>query len=437
MPGMLSVVSGQFTKYIIFGTLLPVIIFVALAITFVQPIAPASFPLVHALEVLNKQWFSLFVIGITVVLSGLIYNLNIPIVRLYEGYPWRRSRVGRWCIRRGQERLDRAILLNNRVKAARPILKANHANANLLAQLQLRRTWLSVLIGSGLPSRNQILPTRFGNTVKSFEEYPAHQYGMDAVTLWPRIIAVTPKDYLGALDDARTSMSFFLNCSFLSALTLAVLLLAGLEFRRPFCDGLTFSSWALEIVGLALASWLFYIGSVGRAAAWGEIVKSTFDLYRWDLLKQLGHSQKPRTRDAERKIWTAISRQIIYRGIQGSLPPSYEDPPRDDTVQVETAPKDLRVETAYGGKNTIFGRSIDFTCQITNVDSARADDVTLRLKPKSGWDYVWGSALVRRDGAAAIPKVGSNQQFELGSLESQQEMLFTCNLMRTNFVDGG
>ena len=120
---------------------------------------------------------------------------------------------------------------------------------------------------SGFPSRSQILPTRLGNAIKSFEEYPFLQYGMDAVILWPRIVAVASKDYLSGIDDTKTSLNFFLNSSFLSAATSAALLTLGLAFKRPFANDLTFTFWALEVIGLAFASWLFYRSSVGRAAA--------------------------------------------------------------------------------------------------------------------------------------------------------------------------
>ena len=84
MSSIFSAVSGQFTKYLILGTLLPVSIFVALALVFGQPITPASLPLVRALETLDKQWFAIAATAVTVIVSGVLYNLNTPIIRLYE-----------------------------------------------------------------------------------------------------------------------------------------------------------------------------------------------------------------------------------------------------------------------------------------------------------------------------------------------------------------
>lgn len=429
MSTIFSTVSGQFTKYLILGTLLPVAIFAALGLMFGQAVTPTSLPLVQALETLDKQWFTIAVIALTVVMSGLLYNLNTPIIRLYEGYPWRGSRIGKWRVERIQTRLDEASQLRDRLKIALDILKKNQADPNVAAQLQLRRTRVSVLTRSGLPSRNQILPTSLGNAIKSFEEYPFLQYGMDAVTLWPRIVAVASKEYLTGIDDAKTSLNFFLNSSFLSAITSAVLLLVGLAFKRPFANDLTFTLWALEVVGLAVASWLFYRSSVGRATAWGELVKGTFDLYRWDLLKQLGYSQKPRTRQLEREIWTEISQQIVYRDPPDSPPLPYEEAINDETVQVQTTPAGIQIRIAYGMKKSTFSGDINLICQITNLDSMKADGLVLRLKPKSGWDFVWGSASLLRDRSTGSPIVSSNLQFDLGSLDPQREVVFTCKLM--------
>ena len=61
MPSILAAVSGQFTKYLILGTLLPVAIFVTLGLVFGQPITPTSVPLVSALQTLDKQWFTITV----------------------------------------------------------------------------------------------------------------------------------------------------------------------------------------------------------------------------------------------------------------------------------------------------------------------------------------------------------------------------------------
>ena len=63
----------------------------------------------------------------------------------------------------------------------------------------------------------EILPTRLGNTIHAFEDYPDTRYGMDAVELWPRLVAKVDKEYRAVLDDAKASFDFMINSSVLSA----------------------------------------------------------------------------------------------------------------------------------------------------------------------------------------------------------------------------
>jgi hypothetical protein len=64
--------------------------------------------------------------------------------------------------------------------------------------------------------------------------------------------------------------------------------------------------------------------------------------------------------------------------------------------------------------------------------------LVLRLNSNKGWDFVWGSASVRRNHATTNPAIIGNMQFDLGSADPKQQMEFTCNLMRAPLlVDGG
>lgn len=132
-----------------------------------------------------------------------------------------------------------------------------------------------------------ILPTRLRNTTRCFEDYSRQQYGLDAIFLWARVVAVANKDYLGAVDDAKSSFDFFLNCSVLGTLLAASLLATGLASKKPFVADESLVIWLCELILLCVVAYLSYVGAVNRAVAWGAQVKSVFDLYRWDLLKQI------------------------------------------------------------------------------------------------------------------------------------------------------
>jgi hypothetical protein len=43
----------------------------------------------------------------------------------------------------------------------------------------------------------EIMPTRFGNTIRSFEVYPRELYCADPIAVWPRLATVIPKEFGG------------------------------------------------------------------------------------------------------------------------------------------------------------------------------------------------------------------------------------------------
>ena len=119
MTSILSSISGYFSRSLILGTFLPVTIFVVLSLLFFVPSLPVGLNLTELLAGLDTAK----VVGIsflTIVISGLIYNLNIPILRLYQGYPWRRSWIGTWLSRRHTNRFEAAQL---RLEGMRAVLR--------------------------------------------------------------------------------------------------------------------------------------------------------------------------------------------------------------------------------------------------------------------------------------------------------------------------
>ena len=59
-----------------------------------------------------------------------------------------------------------------------------------------------------------------------------------------------------------------------------------------------------------LVGWLAYRGALGSAVVYAELIKSSFDLYRNELLKQM-RLPLPKTPKEEIKRWQEI-RQFLY-----------------------------------------------------------------------------------------------------------------------------
>ena len=120
MTSILSSISGYFSKSLILGTFLPVVIFIVLSLVLLVPHFPPGIAITLPLEALNKEWKVVGLSFIAIVMSGLIYNMNIPILRMYEGYPWRDSWIGLWFTRRHIARFDAAQM---RIEAMRAALR--------------------------------------------------------------------------------------------------------------------------------------------------------------------------------------------------------------------------------------------------------------------------------------------------------------------------
>jgi hypothetical protein len=107
LAGIFSALSGQFTKYLIAGTLLPVLVFVVIAMLILSPLLPEWSTLSAILSTLDKQWVAILLTFVTVLLTGVLYNLNIPIIRFYEGYPWQYSWTGDFLVKRRKKEFKR------------------------------------------------------------------------------------------------------------------------------------------------------------------------------------------------------------------------------------------------------------------------------------------------------------------------------------------
>lgn len=56
-----------------------------------------------------------------------------------------------------------------------------------------------------------LLPTPFGNVLRSFETFPRIIYGLDAIPAWVRLLGVMPKDYIELIECAKAQLDFWVN----------------------------------------------------------------------------------------------------------------------------------------------------------------------------------------------------------------------------------
>lgn len=393
MNNLLSAVSGQFGKALIFGTLLPVIVFVLLTWIFIVPLLPTGIQTFEAFDSLDPEWKLAATSLLALVLTGLLLNLNIPIIRFYEGYPWKESWIGNWRVKRARARFG---ALQARWRGMRTLIYVTGPPTVFEDhQTEIVGRWRTIgqTINSEFPNRSDlVLPTRLGNVIRNFESYPDIQYGMDAITLWPRLMGVIDKDYAAAIDDSKASFDFMLNSAVLSAVLSAAILLVGLLHPIPLATPGWLSIWLIEVVIFAVLSHGFYLLSIGRAAAWGEVVKGAFDLYRGALLRKLGYEQVPATRAAERLLWDDLSVQILYGDSPRVLLPPYSS----CGLSVSSEPPYLRLELGRGVARTANPGEIAVTIRVANLDrqKRKAESVLVTDTLPEGFEYAWDTAEV-------------------------------------------
>jgi hypothetical protein len=304
--GFFSSISGQIGKSFLVAALLPSGIFVLFSYLYVLPMAPLGFGATALLQLLDPQWQLGAGVGLATIVATLLYVLNNSLLRLYEGYPWQYGAIGEALKRWHRRQLAEAATAVNQIDALDlDALPAGQRDAlDATAGILLRRQ------RDEYPRPTSVLPTAFGNRLRSFENYPYRQYRLSAISLWPHFVAELDKEQAAAVDDAKMPVDLLVNLSALAYLSFALLLLLGVWFPGP--NSTPALLWWLARTLLAFcAGFIFYRCALQAAGGWGLAVKSTFDLRRAAVLKRFGFDM-PEDLEVERAVWEAISFQLIY-----------------------------------------------------------------------------------------------------------------------------
>lgn len=414
MGTLLSAISGQFAKMLILGTLFPVVILSALNILLIAPLLPqtAFLPgLVSRIAVGDDKWQAVLFTLVVFVLSGLLYDLNIPIIRIYEGYPWQKSFLGRGLGYLQKRRLQRARKLSCQAKKLRDELAQPNQDASLVSDVRASKNDLDLFLATQLPDEESyLLPTRLGNVIRCFERYASLAYGMDAIVFWPRLVSKIDPGFASTIDEAKTNFDFMLNLSFLSALTSLAAVTIGLAMPVPL-------EWSYQLPWLWRAFFfvvlavLFYQFAINRAQAWGVQVRAAFDLYRLDLLKALGYQQKPLTYQEERAIWFKLSSEIQYAD-ERILPLPYDDP----VTRIIPYPTDITITAERQYSPQAPNLRIPVSISLTNSDNTRpVSALTLIDSLPDGYAYVPDSVTVS-SGGVTVRRLAPLELF-LGPIE--------------------
>jgi hypothetical protein len=257
-----------------------------------------------------------FVLGVWM-LSVAMLLLNTALYRVLEGYTWPLAR----CRRMADRQKRKFCELKCRVGELRRRRRNDPNSLTGKEEEELQDKWVE--LKADFPSDSAILlPTRFGNVILAFEQYPKEVYDADGVTLWYHLSAVTPKDFQTSIGDARAQVDALVNLIFFS-IGLAAIASALLAWRifSSLCGpgGIgtaVVSVRSLELLLIATAgiaiAYVSYRFSVQKARSWGRWVRAAFDCYLPALAKTLGLKLPPEG-DQQRELW----RSVVFRSALG------------------------------------------------------------------------------------------------------------------------
>lgn len=271
-------------------------------------------------------------IGIWV--TALLLSLsNIFIYKTFEGYnfPSRLSKFGA-----ARQRLiklaleDRYAELENAAGSSLPPIEKSNCKYKRIRKAVGSKNIsndqkLSLYLKQNFPiSENDVLPTRLGNILRSFERYPNHIYGADGVALWPHLEIVMGEECRVFILNIKSNVDLYINMSII------LFIISFVSFIKSGCYAYYFYSEPnlnfLEVLSSgtinpvvylviamfsAIAARLSYIFACEAAIMWGIYVKASFDLYINNVNLKMG-LLVAQSEDERREKWLAVSRQILY-----------------------------------------------------------------------------------------------------------------------------
>jgi hypothetical protein len=179
--------------------------------------------------------------------------------------------------------------------------------------------------------QNCLLPTRFGNILRASEMYPMEKYNLEGLTIWPKLYRILPGNFTRDLEEKNNQMMFMVNSSFLSyALSFFSLLLSfwwycnhfyanfflfpnsGNPYVKQATPLAQFSPTRYFVISVLffVVGYLIYRVGLNAAEDYAITIRSGYDLYRFDLMRQL-NIKIPKNLSDERDSWSTLNEFFV------------------------------------------------------------------------------------------------------------------------------
>jgi hypothetical protein len=226
---------------------------------------------------------------ILVVSAEIVSGMTLFLLRLAEGYlPKPLLELKRWRIKKVKKRLEKKKKRLEQLKIKYKDEKMNEDELTEYARLDEELTNYPV-------QQSQLMPFRLGNIIRAAEEYSYIRYGLEIKVSWPRLWFILPQNTQKELSNARKLLDDRVQ-----------LMIWGILFAIfGFVNKFAFLIAAI-VIFFAYRFMLF------AARMYGQIIRATFDIYRFDLYRAM-HWPIPDKPENEREIGMKLT-LYLFRG---------------------------------------------------------------------------------------------------------------------------
>ena len=289
LPKFLESLGENISKEWLSKVLLPAMVFwlggaLALGSKFgwasVQPLIgkdPTNFPLTELIS-------GLLIIATS---ATIVQRIELNVLRLLEGYwhPWL-NLVRRWRVRSQEVHFSKGKQRRQELLDRYDSLTPEELDEFVRLDWQRKQT----------PKQsNPLMPTRLGNILRAAERRPLEKYELEVVVCFPRLWLLLPNEVKAELTEARAQLNAMVRVWIWSVL---------------FLGWGVWAWWAIP-VGV-ISAWLAYDWMLDAAVIYGDLLESTFDLYRTLLYKSL-RWKLPKNPTEERKLGKGLT-DYLWRG---------------------------------------------------------------------------------------------------------------------------
>jgi hypothetical protein len=319
--------SGRIGRYFTVVSALPAAVFVVYVYLLIQTGALSGSVDWHAAVAVNLA--DVAVLGVASFLIALTMNpLQFALIQLFEGYWGTSAPAELLAVSRVAYHRHRRRRLHQSGRPAEDVPRRTRVPPAELRD-QIRRDGSVQAYRSYPDQERDILPTRLGNVLRHYETSIGRQYGLDLLTVVPRLAMVGGEREIAYVTNQRIQLELALRTSLLALLAAPVTL--GVMWRH--------GPWLLLALVPYSIAYLAYRGAVAVAHEYGASLAVLVDLGRFTLYRRVGLGD-PRSIDDERRNNRDLMRlfraeinmdPVIYR-------PATEPGPADSAATEEVAP---------------------------------------------------------------------------------------------------